>query len=173
MEASLNRHFGERRNPENHCEMQRLILDEYSISPKEGRMKSAGILAITLVIIIGLSLQVTAAPPSYPLKVRGGGNLQLWTESTQTQSLVKLIVKFAFGTRQAGAGLRPGQGSWLDRGMRSGEPTRLEYYVHQSDAQKIIDYLRSPASYYTFECYNTGKGYLQVTKAYSKSVRID
>ena len=49
----------------------------------------------------------------------------------------------------------------------------IGYYVHESDAQKIIDYLRSSANYYTFECYNTGKGYMQVTKAYTKSMRID
>jgi hypothetical protein len=79
-------------------------------------------------------------------------------------------VDFEAGNR---AGLRPGNGSWLDRGMRSGEPTRLEYSVHESDAQRIVDYLRSPANYYTFECFNSGKGYLQVTKAYVKSVRID
>jgi len=136
-------------------------------------MKSPTSLAATLVIILGLSLQAIAVPPSYPLRVRGGGKLRCWAENTRTQSLVKLTVKFESGTRRADAGLRPGQGSWLDRGMRSGEPTRLEYYVHESDAQKIIDYLRSPASYYVFECYNTGKGYLQVTQAYAKSVRID
>jgi hypothetical protein len=136
-------------------------------------MKSPRLLAAILAIIFGLCLQVTAAAPSYPLRVRGGGHLHLRMESTRTQSLVKLIVEFEFGTRRADAGLRPGQGSWLDRGMRSGEPTRLEYYVQESDAQKIVDYLRSPSAYYTFECYNTGKGYMQVTKAYSKSVRID
>jgi hypothetical protein len=86
---------------------------------------------------------------------------------------VKLVVVFTPGTARADAGLRPGQGSWLDRGMRPGEPNRLEYYMHESDATKIIDYLRSQGNYYIFECYNTGKGYMQVTRAYPKSVRID
>lgn len=137
-------------------------------------MKSRTTLVVTLVIAVSLSLQaVVAAPQSYPLRVRGGGKLRCWGENTKTPSLVKLMVEFEFGTRRAGDGLRPGQGSWLDRGVRSGEPARLEYNVHESDAQKIIDYLRSPGNYYTFECFNTGKGYLQVTKAYTKSVRID
>jgi hypothetical protein len=61
----------------------------------------------------------------------------------------------------------------MDRGMRPNEPTRLEYYVQEYDAKKIFDYLRSPGNYYVFECFNTQKGYLQVTKAYPKSVRID
>jgi len=30
-----------------------------------------------------------------------------------------------------------------------------------------------PSNYYTFECYNTGKRYLQVTEGYVKSGRID
>jgi hypothetical protein len=136
-------------------------------------MRSTTSRAATLIIILGLSLQAMATPPSYPLRVRGGAKLRVWAENTRTPSLVKLIVVFEFGTRRAGAGLRPGQGSWMDRGMRSGEPTRLEYYIHENDAQGIIDYLRSAGNYYTFECHNTGKGYMQVTKAYTRMERID
>lgn len=138
-------------------------------------MRTTKLLPTTYILILVLSLVATAAAaaPSYPLRVRGGGRIRLSTENTQTQSLVKLVVEFDPGTRQASSGLRPGQGSWLDRGMRSGEPTRLEYYLQVDDAQKIIDYLRSPANYYIFECYNTRKGYMQVTKAYPKSVQID
>ena len=136
-------------------------------------MNSPKNLIATLLIILGFSFQATAAVPSYPLRVRGGERLRVWSEVTKTPSLVKLIVEFEAGTRKADTGLRPGQGSWLDRGMRPGEPTRLEYFVNESDAQKIVDYLHSGANYYTFECYNTGQGHMQVTKAYTKSVRID
>jgi hypothetical protein len=119
------------------------------------------------------AMSAPAAEKSYPLRVRGGGATRCTSEKTKTPSLWKLIVTFNFANHSGNAGLRPGEGSWLDRGGRPGEPGRLEYYVHESDAQKIVDYLRSPANYYTFECFNTGKGYLQVTKAYTKSVRID
>ena len=136
-------------------------------------MKPLRLPTISLIMIAGLSLQAVAAPRSYPLRVRGGGRLRVHAENTRTQSLVKLIVEFESSGRKAGDGLRPGQGSWLDRGLGSGEPARLEYSIHESDAQKIIDYLRGQGNYYTFECYNTGKGYMQVTKAYVKSVRID
>ncbi len=136
-------------------------------------MKLPKLQAATLAIILVLVLQATAAETSYPLRVRSGGGLRYWAENTKTPQLVKVIVTFQPGTRSASYGLRPGQGAWLDRGMRSGEPTRLEYLVHESDAQKIFDYLRTTGNYYVFECFNTGKGYLQVTKAYSKSVRID
>ncbi len=136
-------------------------------------MNSPRKLIATLAIILSLSLQSIATVPSYPLRVRGGGRLRVWSEATKTPSLVKLIVEFEAGPGRADAGLRPGQGSWLDRGLRAGEPTRLEYYVHESDAEKIVNYLRTGANYYTFECFNTGKGYMQVTRAYAKSVRID
>jgi hypothetical protein len=80
--------------------------------------------------------------------------------------MAKLIVDFEAGTRSAGNGLAPGQGAWLERGMRQGEPTRLQYNVAESTAQKIVDSLRNSGHYYTFQCYDTKKGYLQVVNAY-------
>jgi hypothetical protein len=135
-------------------------------------MNSVRLLAAALAVMFCLHAATAAPPPSYPLHVRGG-KLYLRMDGTNVPSRVKLIVEFSPASARAGAGLRPGQGAWLDRGMRQGEPTRLEYYAHVDDARKIVDYLRRPNAYYTFECYNSGKGYLQVTKAYSKSVRID
>lgn len=137
-------------------------------------MEAAKSLAAALAVAFCLQFATTAAvpPPSYPLRVRGG-RLYLRMDGTGVQSQVKLIVEFAPASAKADAGLRPGQGAWLDRGLRQGEPARLEYYAHVDDARKIADYLRRTDAYYTFECYNTGKGYLQVTKAYPKSVRID
>ena len=126
-----------------------------------------------LLVVLSLAVQAFAATRSYPLRVRGGGRLRVWGEPTKSQGLVKLIVEFNFGNRAASAGLRPGEGSWMDRGQRPGEPNRLEYFTAERDAQSIVDYLRSNGNYYTFECFNTGRGYLQVTKAYVKSVRFD
>ena len=137
------------------------------------RLMKALIISTMLFTFFLEAMSVSAAAQSYPLRVRGGGALRCTWEQTKTPSLVKLIVTFNFANHSGNAGLRPGEGSWLDRGGRPGEPGRLEYYANESDAQKIVDYLRSPGSYYTFECFNTGKGYLQVTKAYTKSVRID
>lgn len=136
-------------------------------------MKLPKLQAATFAIVLVLSLQAMAAADSYPLRVRSGRGLRYWAENTKTPSLVKVIVTFQPGTGPANSGLRPGQGSWLDRGMRSGEPARLEYLVHESDAQKIFDHLRTSGNYYVFECFDTDKGFLQVTKAYPKLVRID
>ena len=143
-------------------------------------MRSTKLQAATFAILLAFCLQTSAVdwllqrkplPPSYPLLVRGGGNLRVWTENAEYRrgvKIAKLIVEFEPGTNRAGDGLRPGQGSWLDRAMRQGEPIRLEYFVFEGDPQKIIDPLRASGHYYTFECFNTGKGYLQATKAYPK-----
>jgi len=119
------------------------------------------------------ALPAAATPPSYPLKVRGAESLKVWSEPTKTPGQVKLVVVFNFSSRKAGAGLRPGEGSWLDRGRRPGEPNRLEWYVATSDANGIATLLHTGANYYTFECYNTGKGTMQVTKGYAKTTKID
>ena len=96
-----------------------------------------------LVIILSLCVEAMAITPSYPLRVCGGGKLRIWSESTNSQSVAKLIVEFEAGTGPAGDGLRPGQGSWLDRGMREGEPTRLEYLRQKVTRNKLLTTCRA------------------------------
>lgn len=130
-------------------------------------MKSIAIGLMFLLVIV-TPPNLTAAEPTYPLRVRGGGKAQRYFVHG------KLIVQFSPGIKAAGVGLRPGEGSWLDRGFRPGEPARVEYYVGtEQAAQGIISYLASPTNYYTFECFNTRQGYLHATKRYTKIVRID
>ena len=98
--------------------------------------------------------------PSYPLRVRGSANnadLPMWFENG------KLIVQFRAGQSPAEAGLKPGEGSWLDRGLRPGEPTRLVQQMSEDRASQIIASLRNPNAYWTFDCFNTNQGYLYVT----------
>jgi hypothetical protein len=135
-------------------------------------MKALISLAASMCCLLAVA-DSASAQQNYPLRVRGGGNLKIWGENTKTPGLSKLIVQFSFANVPAGSGLKPGQGSWMDRGGRPGEPGRLEYFTQENEAQRIVDFLKSPANYFTFECHNTGKGYMQVTKAYVKSVRID
>ena len=103
------------------------------------------------------------SPPvgaSYPLRVRGSANdadLPMWFENG------KLTVKFQAGQSPADAGLKPGQGSWLDRGLRPGEPTRLVQQMSEDRANQIIATLRNPDAHWTFDCFNTNQGYLYVT----------
>ncbi len=135
-------------------------------------MRSSKLIAATLATIIVVCIQGMPAaqpqesprPATRALRVRGGGSLSVQTERGPFRRGVqwmKLIIDFEGATRKAGDGLSPGQGAWLDRGMQQGEPTRLQYSVAESTAQKIADELRTPGKYYTFQCYDTKKGYLQ------------
>lgn len=139
-------------------------------------MRLPKLLATTSVIIIMLCIQMMQATPlqqaplpaSRPLRVRGGGGLSVRTEQGSFRrgvQWVKLIIDFEGATHRAGDGLSPGQGAWLDRGMGQSEPTRLQYSVAESNAQKIVDDLRISGKYYTFDCYDTKKGYLQALSA--------
>jgi len=127
-------------------------------------------LRVGLLAFLFLVPLLMAAPPSYPLRVRGGGALRTNIVRAQRADMVWLIVDFGAAPRRA---LRPGEGSWLDRVLRAGEPTRLDYETTLSEARELKSFLRGPSNIVTFECYNSGKGYLRVTKVRSKSVPID
>jgi hypothetical protein len=57
-------------------------------------------------------------PPDYPMWCRGSAGMAEANGNT-------LIVVFKEGTQPAGQGLPPGVCSWLDRGLRPGEPNRI------------------------------------------------
>ena len=126
--------------------------------------------AAALLLVLALSSIVAAAPPSYPLRVRGGGGLRTNIVKSRNPSLVWLTVDFVPAPRRA---LRPGEGSWLDRTLRGGEPARLDFETTLHEARELRSFLRGPANIVTFECFNSNKGYLLATKVRSRSVPID
>lgn len=103
-----------------------------------------------------------ADPGGYKLVVRGG-EVRMQPLKGVNATDVDLIVDFKFGTNPVGDGLSPGQGSWMDRGMRPGEPTRLIYRTTRANAENIAASLRSPRVTWAFWCNNTGEGYMNVT----------
>ena len=110
----------------------------------------------------------TSIPQSYPLLVRGGGTISFRSHSGNVQGTFNILgLFFNKGTRPAGLGLAPGEGSWLDRGMSYNEPDILQQNVpvNVTSAPWFID-LRYPNKYWTFYVYNTGQGVLQITRAY-------
>jgi hypothetical protein len=124
-------------------------------------MKVLAMLAVILVIF-GFSIQELVAQPGYPFTFRGGGNMRTWLQETENPPLLKLNVEFEPGTRPAGEELRPGQGSWHDRGMRSGEPNRLVIsFTNKAAANKMMRGLKDPNVSATFNCFDTGEGYLK------------
>lgn len=106
-------------------------------------------------------LTATATVPAmgqtnYPLRLRGSSGI------TAAYTDGNLIIEFQPGTSAAGDGLQPGQGSWLDRGLRPTEPHLLKQAVSEEQARVIADYLRSETHFATFYCFNTNQGYFEV-----------
>jgi hypothetical protein len=127
---------------------------------------------------------------SYELRCRGGGlkfNSTPGGTSSSGEQMMNMTVDFAAGAQGAGkATLKPGQCSWVDRGLRSGESTQIRfeivYFAQQQqarhgspvdrsptaaerypDAQNVPQYLSSSDHYWSFFVYNTNSGYLQAT----------
>jgi hypothetical protein len=92
---------------------------------------------------------------NYPLRLRGSSGI------TTAYTDGNLVIEFQPGTSPAGNDLQPGQGSWLDRGLRPTEPNVLKQTVSLDQAKAIADYLRTETHFATFYCYNTNQGYFQ------------
>lgn len=162
-------------------------------------------------LVTRLSLERSARPSTgapvtmqqaYELRCRGGG---LRINSTPGRSLptgeqmTNMTVDFVAGTQATGGraeNLKPGQCSWVDRGFRQGEPSRVRleivYFAQQKqtlhgspvdrsptaaerypDAQNVPQYLSSANRYWSFWVYNTNNGYLQATgQRYFKPLAI-
>jgi len=72
-------------------------------------------------LILAVQAPVSAAGPSYPMVCRGGGNMQ-----ADFMSNGHIQLYFSAGRHGAGtAPPRPGECTWLDRGLRPGEPRSL------------------------------------------------
>jgi len=109
-----------------------------------------------------------------------------------------MTVDFVAGTQGAsgaGTSLNPGQCSWVDRGLRKGEPTQIRLEIvsfaqqaearHGSpvdrsstaaerypDAQNVPSYLTSSDHYWSFWVYGAN-GYLQATsQKYFKPLKL-
>ena len=158
-------------------------------------MKFLSIALTFSILAIGLTAteRIALMQQSYELRCRGGGlkfNSTAGSTSSSGDQMMNMTVDFNAGTQASGGrgeNLKPGQCSWVDRGLRNGEPTqiRLEivYFAQQQqarhgspvdrsptaaenypDAQNVPQYLNSADHYWSFWVYNTGNGYLQATR---------
>src|SRR5215471_6815158 len=70
---------------------------------------------------------------SYELRCRGGGlkfNSTPGNTLPTGEQMMNMTVDFAAGTQGAGkATLKSGQCSWVDRGLRQGEPTQIRFEI--------------------------------------------
>lgn len=109
-------------------------------------------------------------PESYPLVCRGTDSLKV-IDLGGPAGFRWVGFNFIPGTNAAKDGLLPGQCSWLDRGMRPGEPARLAQPIEGIGVWSKE--LNSSDSYWTFNVYNAG-AQLQATGAErSKKTGID
>jgi F5/8 type C domain-containing protein len=110
------------------------------------------------------------APDSYPLVCRGTDSLKVIAVDGPAGSK-GIGFKFIPGTGPAKGGLLPGQCTWLDRGMRPGEPATLAQPL--GGAVDWIKDLNSPSNYWTFKVYNAGEQLLATASERSKRPDMD
>ena len=93
---------------------------------------------------------------SYPLTIRGGGTLTIACDGSNG-----VLIHFQPAPGPVYMGLAPGQGSWSDRALSSGEPTTI--YDSAADAAQYVDRLLLSDQYVILQVYNDGQGHMRVT----------
>ena len=103
-----------------------------------------------------------------PAACRGGGSMRSRSHSGNAQHTYNILgLFFDKGNRAAGLGLAPGQCSWLDRGMRNGEPDILQQEVRPNVTSALwFQDMKNPSKYWTFNVFNTNQGVMKVTGAF-------
>jgi hypothetical protein len=127
---------------------------------------------IMLGFVILMSQVGWAAPKTYPLVCRGGAGTLGFASGMGNGNVALFYFQKANGP--AGAGLAPGQCSWVDRKIGPNEPPCLKQsnaasaawifpdrlaqsYFNSSNAPWLRDFLRAD-SFQTFQVYNPGNG---------------
>lgn len=133
------------------------------------------LISTILLALVSLS-SVQAAPSSYVLMCKGGGNMSVDYNSSNN----RLVVKFKAGQRGGGSGVLVGSCTWVDRGFRSREPKQIcqtgvdDIRFHMNGSDKVTRMTSSKAPYirnilsgrpFQVRVYNDGAGCMKVTKA--------
>jgi hypothetical protein len=98
-----------------------------------------------------------AQPPDFPLRCRGSAGMASANGNN-------LIINFSRGERPADQGLQPGQCSWLDRGLRPNEPTRVVDQRPTSGEAEITARHINAGDTWTFWVFNAGR-FLRATSS--------
>ncbi len=115
------------------------------------------VIAISMLLSM-FSVSAFAEPRSYPMTCRGGGNLVI---SNVRNSKVR--IGFEPGAGAAYEGIKPGQCTWSDRSLRSGEPTAI-CDMDRERASKYVGTLVLSNKTVIFQVYNDNKGCMRVTR---------
>ncbi len=123
-----------------------------------------GVSVVAMIFIFSVS-EAARPPESYPLVCRGAATFEtnpgpvLWPGCPVIDQSICKYAGFTFrpGSKPARDGLAPGECSWLDRGMRAGEPNRVVQRIEPvAGVEKYawIKDLHSPDSYWIFNVYS-------------------
>lgn len=104
---------------------------------------------LAVFVLAASAVMLAQSPPDYPMWCHG-------QEGMATADGKNLIVTFKAGTEPAGKSLDPGVCSWLDRGFRPGEPTKIiAVEPYPATAQSAAGAINSGKDW-TFWVYNAG-----------------
>jgi hypothetical protein len=102
------------------------------------------------------------SPPDYPMWCHG-------QQGMATSDGKNLIVTFKAGTQSAKTSLDPGVCSWLDRGFRPGEPTKIiDVRPTPGEARITASHINDGMDW-TFWVYNAGN-YMKARASYKGKV---
>src|SRR4051812_45331799 len=96
--------------------------------------------SFTLASLLGLSQSALAAT-TYPLICRGGTNIVLSSTTNGPYGELALYTYFAASTARASDSMPAGTCAWLDRGMRSNEPSTLAQYVPLNSTNYVSTFI--------------------------------
>jgi len=71
-----------------------------------------------------------------------------------------------------GSNVKPGEGSWLDRGMKPSEPGKLRFLVPEDDPKLLVHTLRASEGPFVFRVTNSEKGYLETVPLASPRLEL-
>ena len=102
-------------------------------------------------LALAFSLHLAEAQPAdFPLRCKGSTGMA-------SANGKNLIIEFTKGDRPADQGLQSGQCSWLDRGLRSNEPTRVvQERPTVGEAQSTAKLINAGETW-TFWVFNAGE----------------
>jgi hypothetical protein len=140
---------------------------------------------LVLVFVLLVCSSPDFAQKSYPLVVRGGGELYfVYTPFSNFSQAPQIWITFKRGPQGVGKNwehrhtLEPGHGAWLDRPVHGNEPDRIiilnvkNFSIHWVPGEvrgissdfKWLNVLQDPDRFQSFHVYNDGKGNFVVTK---------
>jgi hypothetical protein len=114
------------------------------------RTPALAVLSCCVVVALAVIASLAQTPPDFPIWCKG-------TAGMASSSGQNLIIDFTPSNNRAPDGLAPGQCSWLDRPLRSNEPTRIvSKQFSVSTAKQIAGEINRGADW-TFWVFNSGR----------------